>query len=145
MDYIPKKLNTIQKNNNTNNIINKSYDVNNNIEFPVLINNTNNTNNNDIQINWSNIYKNLSEDDTIIKLNKIKISKETTIPNNIQSDVETTTTTSITEKKQIASSYVDDNGWTHIVKQKGKYKEKKKKNNEDIDKLISEVITIHPK
>ena len=144
MDYIPKKLNTIQKNNNTNNIINKSYDVNNNIEFPILINNTN-TNNNDIQIDWSNIYKNLSEDDTIIKLNKIKISKETTIPNFIPNDVETTKTTSITEKKQIASSYVDDNGWTHIVKQKGKYKEKKKKNNEDIDKLISEVITIHPK
>ena len=144
MDYIPKKLNTIQKNNNTNNIINKSYDVNNNIEFPILINNTN-TNNNDIQIDWSNIYKNLSEDDTIIKLNKIKISKETTIPNIIPNDVETTKTTSITEKKQIASSYVDDNGWTHIVKQKGKYKEKKKKTNEDIDKLISEVITIHPK
>ena len=45
-------------------------------------------------------------------------------------------------KQKQNSTYKDNEGWTHILKSKGKYKEKHKKN-ENMDELINKVIKVN--
>lgn len=137
-NYIPKKLNLHNRNIQISKP-NEDLDINNEITFPTLsIQNispiTTSTNQ---PINWKNITKDF-EDKPIIKELE-KQNKDTTTIRPILNTIETNN--SIKQDK-IKSVYIDETGWTHIVKStKSKYKEKKKKINPDIDELIKNVIS----
>lgn len=153
LNYTPKRLNSkiysntlssdkhqsYTKSTNTQ-IVNESIDINNQNIFPSLTPSI--INNDKPIINWNAISKNIS-DEPIKELDKKK--------NNINNEKETQQNNIILEPindnkiitQKIKPSYVDESGWTHVVKSnKPTYKEKKKKNKntEDIDKLIEDVI-----
>ena len=151
MTYTPKRLQSqnqsqIQSQNKSNTIkqiYNEDFDINNQNLFPNLISSSVNKNiDNQSIINWNNISKNIT-DDPIKELDKKNNNNNKLLQkNNIILE-------SINDNKiiidKIKSNYVDESGWTHIVKSnKPTYKEKKKKNKniDDIDNLIKTVIKI---
>jgi uncharacterized membrane-anchored protein YjiN (DUF445 family) len=137
-NYTPKRLQSNTSRSNTpRSIINEEYDLQSQNNFPDLISQSV-THISQPTINWTNISKNIS-DEPIKELdhrNKKEIQKESvsSIINVVSDD------TKIRIEKQKAS-YVDESGWTHIIKStKAKYKEKKKKDTEEIDKLMQTLI-----
>ena len=140
INYTPKRLQpNIVKSNTTKQILNEDFDINNQHLFPNLTSSSviKNDNNQSI-INWNNISKNLSNE--TIKELQIKKNNKELQKNTVK--LESANDNKIILEK-IKLSYVDESGWTHIVKSnKPIYKEKKKKdkNTEDINKLIESVI-----
>jgi hypothetical protein len=149
LTYTPKKLQLHNKSHsniynrsnsqsqNIEQLIKNDLDLNNQIIFPNLVSSINKNENNQSIINWNNISKNIT-DEPIKELDKKKTNKELQ-QNTIT--VETNNNDKIIVNR-IKPTYIDESGWTHIVKSnKPKYKEKKKKNNIDnIDDLIKSVI-----
>jgi hypothetical protein len=138
-NYIPKKLNS----NNRNIQIskpNEDLDIHNNCIFPTLpIHNVSTVSPvNNLSINWKNITKDLENEPIIKELEK---NNKESIQINLKQDISQINNT-INKQKKVKSIFVDDSGWTHVVKStKSKYKEKKKKDNPDIDELIKNVIS----
>ena len=142
-NYTPKRLQSNKYSNNirSNNtqIINEDFNINDQQNFPDLIINTIIKNTDSIPVvNWNNISRTLT-DEPIKELEKIKNKKEIQQDSNISESI-------IKNKEipvKIKSTYIDESGWTHVIKSnKPIYKEKKKKTNtEDIDKLIETTYT----
>ena len=141
LNYVPKKLN-MNKNKNINiiELPNKDLDINNQDLFPNL-DIKNKSNQSPIQnqtINWKDISKDFENKPLIKELNKNE-QKESTIQTVKLNIIEDTNNIKLEKQK---SSYIDDSGWTHIVKsKKSNYKEKKKKDTTDIDERIKTVIS----
>jgi len=140
-NYIPKKLNINNTKTENVQVLNKDLDLNNQNIFPDL----------DIKsksksipiqnqsIDWKNISKDLENKPIIKELQKNE-KKESII----QSPKSDTTDDNNTNNKinKTKSSFIDESGWTHIVKsKKTNYKEKKSKDNTEIDELIKTVIS----
>ena len=118
-NYIPKKLNLHNRNIQISKP-NEDLDINNEITFPTLSmqNISPITTSTNQPINWKNITKDF-EDKPIIKELE-KQNKDTTTIRPILNTIETNN--SIKQDK-IKSVYIDETGWTHIVKStKSKYK-----------------------
>jgi hypothetical protein len=145
INYTPKKLQSNTQSNTQSKIqsniqsnkqilnLEKDFDINNKNLFPNLISSSVvKSDNSQPIINWNNITKNIT-DEPIKELGKKNNN------NNKETEKNITTLEPINDSKidKIKLTYVDESGWTHIVKsKKPAYKEKKKKNIEDIDKLI---------
>jgi len=148
MDYVPKKIQSNYKSNDiTNNISNdilnnEKVNINNELLFPSLgSNNKQSQTQTQTVVNWKNITNNLSTEVEPIK----ELIKEKKTNNEISDKIANQSNILEDNKQKIEKVkpiFVDESGWTHIVKSnKPKYKEKKVKNtNEDIDKLILDVI-----
>ena len=139
--YTPKRLqtNSSRLNYKKEGLSNEYYNKDDITLFPKLVSESTIKNVNQETLKWNSISINLSND-TNDNLNIKKINtKEIKKCNIILEQIEDTKI--IVEK--IKPTYIDELGWTHIVKSnKPKYKEKKKKNLDNLDELIKNVIII---